>query len=78
MSQVKSQKRKISITILPSLDDTIQRICESSGISKSSIIEIAIKKYIEDQLEKDAKSLAKLTYDDLPTEDEWLEIQPKF
>jgi hypothetical protein len=30
---------------------------------------------IEQKLEKDAKQLAKIKFDDLPTEDEWLLIR---
>lgn len=33
------------------------------------------KEFSEKQLEEDAKALAKLKFDDLPTEDEWLIIQ---
>lgn len=78
MTQTKSNKRKISISILPTLDDMVQKISESSGSSKSAIIEIALKRFIEVQLEKDAKSLAKIKIDDLPNEDEWIQIQSDF
>lgn len=47
-----------------------------SGVSKSSLIERAIKDLLHSQLEKDAKSLAKMKFDDLPNEDEWLAIMP--
>lgn len=30
---------------------------------------------LENQLDKDSKELARLIFDDLPTEDEWISIQ---
>ncbi|MEK9159933.1 MAG: hypothetical protein AAB383_04350 [Patescibacteria group bacterium] len=33
---------------------------------------------LEVQLEKDAKALSQMKFDDLPTEDEWLAIQSNF
>lgn len=33
--------------------------------------------YIIAKLEKDMKALANVTFDDLPTEDQWLELYPE-
>ncbi|MBT4384952.1 ribbon-helix-helix domain-containing protein [Candidatus Peregrinibacteria bacterium] len=68
-------KRRISITIIPQLDDAMIQISKENGISKSSIMEQAIASFLKAKLVKDAKALSKMKFDDLPTEDEWLTIQ---
>lgn len=78
MPTASQTKRKISITILPSLDDILQKISEEENISKSTVIENAVKNYIRKKLEKDVAALAKLSFSDLPSEDEWLEIQSDY
>jgi len=53
----------------------LEKMSERSGVSKSALVENALKDYLEKQLAKDAKALATMSFDDLPSEDEWLEIQ---
>lgn len=66
---------RISITILPSLNKLLEELIEKNGESKSSLIEQAIKVYLEQKMEKDLQKLAKMKFDDLPTEEDWLKIQ---
>ena len=68
-------KERISITILPSINTMLSKICKSTGKSKSFLVEKAIKDLVKKQLDKDTKILAKMKFDDLPSEDEWLSIQ---
>lgn len=75
MSPSLNNKKRISVTILPVVDSLLSKVSESLGESKSLIVEKALKEFLERQLEKDAKSLAKMKFNDLPTEDEWLSIQ---
>jgi hypothetical protein len=68
-------KTRISITIIPMVNVMLEKMSERTGASKSALVENALKDYLEKQLETDAKALAKLRFDDLPTDDEWQEIQ---
>lgn len=70
-------KTRISITINPSTNQMLNNLTQISGISKSSLIEKAIKDLLKEQMSKDAKSLAKMKFDDLPNEDEWMDLMPK-
>jgi len=74
----KNIKSKISITILPMINDILDNVSRKEGISKSMLIEKALKSFLKNRLETDAKALSKLTFNDLPSEDDWLKIQPKF
>lgn len=75
MSKTSRTKTRISITILPTINNMLDMISKKKGTSKSMIIENALNQYLNEQLEADAKSLANMTFDDLPTENEWAEIQ---
>lgn len=68
-------KRKISITILPSIDELLDWVSSEYGESKSSLIEKAVSQFFAKKLDKDTKALAKLKFEDLPSEDEWLTLQ---
>lgn len=68
-------KMRISITVFPLTNETLGKISERYGISKSALVERALNKFLKNQLDKDSKVLSKLTFDDLPSEDEWLSIQ---
>jgi hypothetical protein len=70
-------KIRITVTILPSVNRLLEKVSERSGISKSSLVEQSIKDFLQEQLEEDSKVLAKINFDDLPTEDEWLKVQSK-
>lgn len=69
------QKTRISITIIPTVNNLLENVSEESGMSKSSLVEQALKEFLRKRLDKDSKDLAKLTFDDLPSEDEWLTLQ---
>lgn len=75
MPHVQRSKIRISITILPFINDMLEKVCKQSGASKSSIIEDAVRIFLQKKLDKDSKALARLRFDDLPTEDEWFLIQ---
>jgi metal-responsive CopG/Arc/MetJ family transcriptional regulator len=70
-------KSRISITIAPMINDMLDKVSKRANISKSLLVEKALKSYLKGQLEADAKALSKLTFDDLPDENEWLNLQPK-
>ena len=68
-------KTRISITIIPMVNLMVEKMSKRTGVSKSALVENALKDYLEKQLETDAKALAKLRFDDLPTDDAWQAIQ---
>ena len=75
MTASSKNKMRISITIFPLTNETLEKISERDGISKSALIEQALNKFLKNQLDKDSKVLSKLTFKDLPSEDGWLSIQ---
>ncbi len=75
MSSSSKAKERISITILPFVNHLLDDLCKQSGQSKSTVIENALKQFLNEQLAKDAKALASLEYEDLPSEEDWLSIQ---
>ncbi len=76
MIQIAS-KYRISVTIMPEINDLLDFIVSKEKKSKSSIVEMALRIFLEERLEKDAKALSEIKFDDLPTEDDWLLIQAK-
>lgn len=68
-------KLRISVTIMPSINSMLEILCERTGLSKSALVEKALNDLLKKQLAADAKALSKMKFDDLPTEDEWLQIQ---
>jgi len=75
MKHAQHSKIRISITILPMVNNMLEKVRVKSGVSKSSLIEDAVKFFLQRQLDKDSKALSRLNFDDLPSEDEWLSIQ---
>lgn len=70
-------KTRISATVSKKLAKMLNEISKNSPYSKSALIEMALRKIFEEQLAKDAETLASLQADDLPTEEEWLIIGAK-
>ena len=71
-------KLRISITILPMINEMLEKVSKRSGLSKSLLAEKALKEFLKKQMEEDVKTLSKIKFDDLPSEDNWLRIQSKF
>ena len=68
-------KNRISITIMPKVDLMLREVADKNKLSKSAIVEIALSEYLQKQLAKEAKELAKMDFSDLPDEEQWQEIQ---
>jgi len=75
MSAVKS---RISVTIIPQLAQLIDELAKAQKISKSAVVEKALRALYEARLAEDAEKIASITFDDLPTEDEWAQIQSEY
>lgn len=75
MRTTQKPKIRISVTIIPMINTMLEKVSEEAGVSKSTLVEQALKTFLRHQLDKDSKALAKLTFDDLPSEDEWFSLQ---
>ena len=69
------KKRRISVTITPSIDMMINQVSRNSDLPKSTIVEQALKYWFQNKLKSDAKKLANMKFDDLPNEKEWDALQ---
>ena len=69
-------KTRISITIMDQLDKMLEAMAERERVTKSALVERSVKKMFEEKLAEEARIIASMTFDDLPTEDEWMQIQP--
>lgn len=71
-ANIGKNKTRISITIQPTLNLFLDQMSVRMGLSKSEVVEDALKRYLKDRLTFEAKELGGMKFDDLPTEDEWL------
>jgi len=71
-------KNKRISALLPSfLVDEVKRSSEIEDSTQSEIIKKALEEWFNKRLAEDAREIAKIKFNDLPTEDEWLMIQSK-
>ena len=71
-------KTRISVTIIHQLANMLEEIAKKEQTTKSALVERSIKKMVEERMSKEAKIIASTTFEDLPSEDEWLQIQSNF
>jgi metal-responsive CopG/Arc/MetJ family transcriptional regulator len=74
---MKTNTKRISVLIPSFLADEVKKTSALEEITQSEIIKGALENWFSDKLINDAKKIAKFSFDDLPTEDEWLKIQPR-
>ena len=65
----------MSITISEPLVQILEEHAELAQTSKSALVEQAIKKFLKRKLTEESKVLSKMTFNDLPNEDEWVSLQ---
>lgn len=70
-----STKTRISALLPNMLVLEIRNEAKEKNSTLSAILEEAVKNWFEKQLAEDAKALSALKFDDLPTEDEWVQVQ---
>lgn len=75
MTSSSKTKKRISITIIPFVNNMLEIVSKQTGVSKSSLVEKALNEYLKARLDQDSKTLAKMPFDDLPNEDAWTSIQ---
>lgn len=72
-----STKARISALLPTPLIDEMRRVSQKERVPQGRIIEKALRLWLHHRLESDAQELARMRFDDLPTEDEWAMIQPE-
>lgn len=50
---------------MPFISQMLEQVAEKSGLSKSLIVEEAVKKFLRGRLAKDAKALGKLRFSEI-------------
>jgi len=70
-------KTRISVLLPTFLTEEIKKVSEQENITQSYIVKGALEKWMQEKLQKDTKELSQINFDDLPSEDEWVNIQPK-
>ncbi|MFH1522256.1 MAG: hypothetical protein ABIE43_00375 [Patescibacteria group bacterium] len=75
MSNTKTTR--ISAILPSSLVEEVKKASFNQDQTQSSIIKNALEFWIKNKLRQDTKELAKISFNDLPSEDEWNLIQPQ-
>lgn len=70
-----SAKTRISAFLPTQRVQELKHAAEQKDTTFSALLEEALDLWHEKKLEADAKFLSTLQYDDLPTEDEWNDVQ---
>lgn len=68
-------KQNLSISLSIELIKQLDLLKDKLWISRSETVEKLMKESLESKLISDAKALAKMKFDDVPNEDEWVLIQ---
>ena len=69
-------KSRISAVLPHHLTVELRQISLAEHIPQSRVLEDALGFWLQHRLEADVRELSKLTFDDLPSEDEWLSLAP--
>ncbi len=72
------RRKRLSITISPQGEELLTELQQKSKVSKSVLVEEAIRYFALAQLDRDTKILSTLNFSDLPTETEWLQVQSQW
>ncbi len=70
-------KSRISALIPNFLLDEVGKVSRKNNVAKSYIIERALQDWFLRKFDSDTKELAKISFDDLPSEKDWDLIQSK-
>jgi len=68
-------KKRISLTINPAINNLLDDLSVSTNLSKSNLIEIAVSNFLDKKMETDAEFISTVEIEDVPSENEWLRIQ---
>jgi hypothetical protein len=70
-----ARKERISAILPRSMVFEVRKTALDQNVPQSTILEQAINLWLKNKLDKDTLDLSKISFDDLPNEDTWLEIQ---
>jgi len=73
----KKNKTRISAFLPTFLLDEVEKFSKKQNLTKSFIIEKALQDWFLKKLNSDVKDLSKMSFDDLPDEENWNLIQTK-
>ncbi|MFA6917849.1 MAG: hypothetical protein WC285_03375 [Candidatus Gracilibacteria bacterium] len=72
-----SKNTRISALLPITLVEEVKKVSISENKTQSGIIKDALENWLKTKLDRDTKSLSKIKFSDLPSEDEWGIIQSK-
>jgi len=73
----KTKNKRISVLIPSHIADEVSKISELEQKTQSEIINKMFESWFNEKLSQDAKFLSNIKFDDIPTEEEWMAIEPK-
>ncbi|MBA3046912.1 hypothetical protein KKC83_06130 [Patescibacteria group bacterium] len=71
-----TQTTRISALLPLPLVKEVKKVSMKDDVTQSSIIKNALEFWLQNKLRQDTKSLSKINFNDLPSEDDWALIQP--
>ena len=74
---ITQQKTRISASLPTNLVIEVRQASSIQNVSQSFILQNALEDWFDSNLAKDAKALSKMSFKDLPSEDEWCSVQSK-
>ncbi|PIR54611.1 hypothetical protein COU74_04960 [Candidatus Peregrinibacteria bacterium CG10_big_fil_rev_8_21_14_0_10_36_19] len=66
---------RISALLPTNLVSEMKDFAEKTDTTQRNVIKMALEMWLKKKLDKDTKALSKINFDDLPTEEEWGNIQ---
>ncbi len=72
---MKQKTTRVSALLPTTLVDEVRRYSNSEQVTQSLVIQRALESWVKVKLNRDTKDLAKINFDDLPDENDWLNIQ---
>ncbi len=72
---MKQKTTRVSALLPTTLVDEVRRYSNSEQVTQSLVIQRALESWVKVKLNQDTKDLAKMNFDDLPDENDWLNIQ---
>ncbi|OGF26573.1 hypothetical protein A2477_01610 [Candidatus Falkowbacteria bacterium RIFOXYC2_FULL_47_12] len=77
MSTISSKTTRISALLPVTLIDEVKKESRLHNVAQSSIIKNALELWLQYKLKRDARELAVMNFNDLPSEDDWSMVQSK-
>ncbi len=56
----------------------LKKFAKENDVSLNYLFKKAVERWFQERLAEDARNLSKMSFSDLPSEDDWINIQPKW